>query len=78
MGRVIEILESLTKKSLDFEQTESDKNDSRITVSDTNYLQSLVNFSPKVEVEFGLEDFYRWATGPDIRERFKGWVEDLK
>lgn len=77
MGRIIEISEELTKKNLNFEQMESDKNDSRITVSDTNYLRSLVKFSPKVEVESGLEKFYRWATRAANQESLKDWVEDF-
>ena len=72
---MIRIIEEITNKKIKINFVGKNKNDVNNTRASTEYLKSLIDFTPQVSLHDGLEAFVKWSQSSDISEKMGGWIE---
>jgi UDP-glucuronate 4-epimerase len=77
MIEMIEAVENLAGKKLDYVTKTSHSGDVLFTNADTEKLQRAINFIPKVELSMGLERTFDWSNRREIRENLENWARSV-
>lgn len=75
--QMINIVESLTKSSINLKFSEFNLSDVLITSCSPEYLQKLVNFVPSVNIESGLMEVYEWAKNDLSKDKLSKWSNSV-
>jgi len=74
MNYLGETIEALYGKEINFNRKAQNKNDAIRTMSDTTYIQSLIDSKPSTELEVGIKKTIDWAKRTDIALNLNKWV----
>jgi UDP-glucose 4-epimerase len=67
MNQVLAMLERVAGRALNVKREEAQKGDMRDTYADTSLAQKDLGFAPRVSLEEGIRDEYRWlSTSPAV------------
>jgi nucleoside-diphosphate-sugar epimerase len=61
-----------------FNRFEANSSDAKKTMSNSNYIQSLIGTKPKIKLEDGIAETIKWAQRKDISEKLDKWVKSVK
>jgi UDP-glucuronate 4-epimerase len=74
MEYLISLIEDITGVHIKVSRSPSYNIDSRKTLADKSYLNSLIGLQAFTPLEHGLKDFYQWMKQPRIENRIAAWV----
>jgi UDP-glucuronate 4-epimerase len=75
--QMIKTVESITNTSINLKFSESNSSDVLITSCSSDYLQSLTNFVPRVDIESGLMEVYQWAKNYTVKNDLSNWSHSV-
>ena len=78
MNYLSQLIEHELGKTIVCEHAGKNKNDVSQTIADTQYLQSLVGFTPETKLEEGIHRTIQWANSSDIKGKLSDWVASSK
>jgi len=78
MNYLLETVGEITNKKVLFNRFEANSSDAKKTMSNSNYIQSLIGTKPKIKLEDGIAETIKWAQRKDISEKLDKWVKSVK
>lgn len=78
MNYLLETIRELTGKKVQFNRLETNSNDAKKTMADSNYIQSLIGTKPKIKLEDGIAETIKWAQRKEVSEELDKWVKSVK
>jgi UDP-glucuronate 4-epimerase len=78
MNYLLETVGEITNKKVLFNRLEANSSDAKKTMSNSNYIQSLIGTKPKIKLEDGIAETIKWAQRKDISEKLDKWVKSVK
>ena len=78
MNYLLETIRDLTGKKVQFNRLETNSNDAKKTMADSNYIQSLIGTKPKIKLEDGIAETIKWAQRKDVSKELDKWVKSVK
>ena len=78
MNYLLETIRELTGKKVQFNRLETNSNDAKKTMADSNYIQSLIGTKPKIKLEDGIAKTIKWAQRKEVSEELDKWVKSVK
>jgi len=78
MNYLLEIVGKLSNKDVEFTRRSGSVNDAKKTVSDSTYLQSLIEYKPSTKLADGILRTIEWALLNDIKPNLDSWVKSTQ
>jgi UDP-glucuronate 4-epimerase len=78
MNYLLETVGEITNKKVLFNRFEANSSDAKKTMSNSNYIQSLIGTKPKIKLEDGIAETIKWAQRKDVSEKLDKWVKSVK
>ena len=78
MNYLLETVGEITNKKVLFNRFDANSSDAKKTMSNSNYIQSLIGTKPKIKLEDGIAETIKWAQRKDISEKLDKWVKSVK
>jgi UDP-glucuronate 4-epimerase len=75
MNFLVDLVQEISGTKINVNQVSSNKNDSKKTVADNSYLQSLLGKTRFTPLEEGIENFYSWMKQPEIVGQVETWIK---
>ena len=74
---LLQTVSSISKKEVRFNRLNSNTNDSKKTMSDSKYIESLIDSKPSTKLEDGIAETIEWAMRKDISTNLNNWVKSV-
>jgi UDP-glucuronate 4-epimerase len=78
MNNLLDNVNRISKMKVKFNRRPSNSNDTKKTMSDPKFIQSLIGSKPEIKLEDGINMTYQWALQSDISAQLKTWVKSVK
>lgn len=78
MNYLLDNVNQISKTKVEFNRLYSNSNDTKKTMSDSKFIQSLIGSKPEIKLEDGIKMTYQWALQSDISAQLKTWVKSVK
>ena len=78
MNYLLENINKISKAEVKFNRQSSNSNDTKKTMSDSKYIQSLIGSKPETRLEDGINKTYQWALRSDISAQLNNWVKSVQ
>ena len=78
MNYLFESIKKISKAEVKFNRQSGNSNDAKKTMSDSNYIQSLIGSKPETKLEDGIDKTYQWALQSDISAQLNNWVKSVQ
>jgi len=78
MNYLLETVGKLSSKEVVYTRQSGNQNDSKKTMSDSTYIQSLIGSKPSTKLEDGIAKTIEWAKRADISPKLNSWVNSVK
>jgi UDP-glucuronate 4-epimerase len=78
MNFLVNLIEEVLGKSVDYDVKQENINDVIQTVADTNYLNKLIGYQPETKLEDGIQETIKWASSANIKNNLSDWVNSSK
>ena len=78
MNYLLEIVGKLSNKDVEFTRRSGSVNDAKKTVSDSTYLQSLIEYKPNTKLADGILRTIEWALLNNIKPNLDSWVKSTQ
>lgn len=75
INKLIQVIEKISNKRLDFEKYDRNVTDVSKTMADASKLLRLTGYIPKTEIDIGILETIRWASQKNILVNLKKWIE---
>ena len=78
MNYLLQTISSISKNEVKFNRLNSNSNDAKKTMSDSNYIESLIGSKPNTKLEDGIAKTIEWAMREDISSNLNNWVKSVQ
>ena len=78
MSYLLENINKISKAEVKFNRQSSNSNDTKKTMSDSKYIQSLIGSKPETRLEDGINKTYQWALQSEISAQLNNWVKSVQ
>jgi UDP-glucuronate 4-epimerase len=78
MNYLLESINKISKTEVKFTRYSGNSSDAKKTMSDSKYIQSLIESKPETKLEDGISKTYQWAMQPEIASQLDQWVNSVK
>ena len=78
MNYLLETVGKLSSKEVAYTRQSHNQNDSKKTMSNSTYIQSLIGSKPSTKLEDGIAKTIEWAKRADISPNLNSWVNSVK
>jgi UDP-glucuronate 4-epimerase len=77
MNYLLQTVSSSSKNEVKFNRLNSNLNDTKKTMSDSKYIESLIGSKPNTKLEDGIAKTIEWAMRKDISSNLNNWVKSV-
>ena len=74
---LLQTVSSSSKNEVKFNRLNSNLNDTKKTISDSKYIESLIGSKPNTKLEVGIAKTIEWAIREDISSNLNNWVKSV-
>ena len=78
MNYLLQTVSSISKNEVKFNRLNSNTNDAKKTMSDSKYIESLIDSKPSTKLEDGIATTIEWAMRKDISSNLNNWVKSVQ
>ena len=78
MNYLLQTVSSISKNEVKFNRLNSNTNDAKKTMSDSKYIESLIDSKPSTKLEDGIATTIEWAMREDISSNLNNWVKSVQ
>ena len=78
MNYLLQTVSSISKNEVKFNRLNSNTNDAKKTMSDSKYIESLIDSKPSTKLEDGRATTIEWAMREDISSNLNNWVKSVQ
>ena len=78
MNYLLQTVSSISKNEVKFNRLSSNTNDAKKTMSDSKYIESLIDSKPSTKLEDGIATTIEWAMRKDISSNLNNWVKSVQ
>ena len=78
MSYLLQTVSSISKNEVKFNRLNSNSNDAKKTMSDSKYIESLIESKPNTKLEDGIVKTIDWAMREDISSNLNNWVKSVQ
>jgi UDP-glucuronate 4-epimerase len=78
MNYLLQTVSSISKNEVKFNRLNSNTNDAKKTMSDSKYIESLIDIKPSTKLEDGIATTIKWAMREDVASNLNNWVKSVQ
>ena len=78
MNYLLQTVNSISKNEVKFNRLNSNTKDVKKTMSDSKYIESLIDSKPTTKLENGIAKTIEWAMRKDISSNLNNWVKSVQ
>ena len=78
MSYLLQTVNATSKREVKFNRLNSNSNDAKKTMSDSTYIESLIDSKPSTKLEDGIAKTIEWAIREDISPFLNNWVKSVQ
>ena len=78
MSYLLQTVNATSKREVKFNRLNSNSNDAKKTMSDSTYIESLIDSKPSTKLEDGIAKTIEWAIREDISPFLNNWVRSVQ